>query len=113
MTPEWTDEKIALLRQLHADNLKFDDMVGPLGMSRSAIIGKAHRLGLPPRNNMREPRTNSRNHAHTSELNPGMNRLVSETWERKCLHCREVRLMDRGNFVCIECKRTEAWRALA
>lgn len=48
MTP-WTDSKQVRLVQLWAEGLSAREIATRLAVSRSAVIGKAHRLGLPPR----------------------------------------------------------------
>lgn len=48
MTP-WTDTKQVRLVQLWAEGLSAREIARRLGCSPSAVIGKAHRLGLPPR----------------------------------------------------------------
>lgn len=46
----WTDERVAKLKQLHAENYSFSAIGEALGgVSRNACIGKAKRLGLPER----------------------------------------------------------------
>lgn len=51
----WTDERIALLKQLWTrDGLSAGQIAATLGVTRNAVIGKVHRLGLvqpysPPR----------------------------------------------------------------
>jgi GcrA cell cycle regulator len=46
----WTDERVALLKSLWADGLSASQIAIKLGCdSRSAIIGKVHRLGLSGR----------------------------------------------------------------
>ena len=45
----WPDEDIARLRELHATGRSFRLIAGDLGYTRNAIIGKVHRLKLPPR----------------------------------------------------------------
>lgn len=43
----WTKERVAQLRELHAQGLSFGDIAGKLGgVSRNAAIGKARRIGL-------------------------------------------------------------------
>ena len=52
----WTSEEIAELRRLHAQRdpaLSFTQIAAKLGRKRSACIGKAHRLKLPDRSEMR------------------------------------------------------------
>ena len=46
---EWTDQLIAALRVLWAEGHSTAEIGRRLGVSKSAICGKAHRLDLPPR----------------------------------------------------------------
>ena len=47
----WTEARMALLRQLWADNLSATQIAEQLGggITRNAVIGKVHRLGLATR----------------------------------------------------------------
>ena len=46
----WTDERVVLLRELWAQGLSASQIAARLGgVSRNAVIGKAHRLGLEGR----------------------------------------------------------------
>jgi GcrA cell cycle regulator len=46
----WTDERVALLRELWAKGLSASQIAVQLGgVTRNAVIGKAHRLGLESR----------------------------------------------------------------
>lgn len=47
----WTDERISTLRTLWADGLTASQIAAKLGegVTRNAVIGKAHRLGLASR----------------------------------------------------------------
>lgn len=46
----WTDDRIELLKKLWGDGLSASQIAGRLGLvSRSAVIGKVHRLGLSGR----------------------------------------------------------------
>ena len=46
----WSDERIALLTQLWAEGLSASKIASRLGdVTRNAVIGKVHRLGLPGR----------------------------------------------------------------
>lgn len=48
--PSWTDERVDLLKKRWAEGLSGRDIAAELpGMSRNAVIGKVHRLGLPRR----------------------------------------------------------------
>jgi len=46
---EWSDEVIAQLRALWADGHSTAEMGRRLGVTKNAIVGKAHRLDLPAR----------------------------------------------------------------
>lgn len=45
----WTDTKQVRLVELWAEGLSAREIAMRLAVSRSAVIGKAHRLGLSPR----------------------------------------------------------------
>ena len=45
----WTEERIALLRKLWADGHSASRIGKELGVSKNAVVGKAHRIKLPPR----------------------------------------------------------------
>jgi GcrA cell cycle regulator len=46
----WTDERVELLKKLWNDGLSASQIAGELGnVTRNAVIGKVHRLGLSGR----------------------------------------------------------------
>src|ERR1041385_2234972 len=46
----WTDDRVELLKKLWADGLSASQIAGELGgITRNAVIGKVHRLGLSGR----------------------------------------------------------------
>src|ERR1700674_5534349 len=46
----WTDERVELLKKLWADGLSASQIAGQLGgVTRNAVIGKVHRLGVSGR----------------------------------------------------------------
>ena len=45
----WTDERVEELKKLWAQGLSISQIGEALGVSRNAIAGKAHRMGLPKR----------------------------------------------------------------
>jgi len=50
MTWTWTDERVELLKKLWNDGLSASQIAGELGgITRNAVIGKVHRLGLSGR----------------------------------------------------------------
>ena len=46
---DWTEETIARLRVFWRDGITTAEIGRRMGTSKNAVIGKAHRLGLPPR----------------------------------------------------------------
>ena len=46
---EWNDETIVRLRALWNEGLSTAEIGRRMGVSKNAVVGKAHRLGLPPR----------------------------------------------------------------
>lgn len=44
---DWTAERIGILQQRQSDGVSFAQIAAELGCSRSAAIGKSHRLNLP------------------------------------------------------------------
>ena len=46
---EWTDEAISRLRTLWEEGLSTAEIGRRLNISKNAVVGKAHRLNLPPR----------------------------------------------------------------
>lgn len=46
---DWTGAAIAKLRQLWATGMSTVKMAAEIGVSKNALVGKAHRLNLPPR----------------------------------------------------------------
>ena len=49
ISPEWPAARMARLRELHAAGLSYTKIGRALGTTASAVIGKAHRLGLAAR----------------------------------------------------------------
>ena len=45
----WTDERLEKLKELWSQGLSISQIGEALGVSRNAIAGKAHRMGLPKR----------------------------------------------------------------
>jgi len=45
----WTDERLDELKKLWAEGVSISQIGEALGVSRNAIAGKAHRMGLPKR----------------------------------------------------------------
>ncbi len=49
MTGEWTPERTAALIALWSEELTTSEIGRRLGITKNAVIGKVHRLGLPKR----------------------------------------------------------------
>ena len=49
MSVVWTDERVQELRRLWSDGLTTGEIGKALGVSKNAVVGKAHRLGLKGR----------------------------------------------------------------
>ena len=62
---EWTEEAIAKLRSLWAEGLSTAEIGRRLNISKNAVVGKAHRLNLPPR-----PSPIRRNEGETAAARP-------------------------------------------
>ncbi|MBI3275515.1 MAG: GcrA cell cycle regulator, partial [Methylocystis sp.] len=97
----WTDERIELLRKLWNEGLSASQVAAGLGagISRNAVIGKIHRLGLaqrektstPPRPRAGKPgRCHSPTHAHM----PGMVGNVALAFQPRTLAAPESRLRE-------------------
>lgn len=49
MSPQfspWTDERIEILKRMHTEGLSASETAAALGVTRNAVCGKIHRLGL-------------------------------------------------------------------
>lgn len=49
MALEWTEERIEKLSELWSQELSTAEIGKILGITKNAVVGKAHRLGLPKR----------------------------------------------------------------
>ncbi|CCQ72443.1 GcrA family cell cycle regulator [Magnetospira sp. QH-2] len=49
MSQDWTPDRIKLLTELWSEGLATGEIGRRLGFTKNAVIGKAHRLGLPKR----------------------------------------------------------------
>ena len=68
----WTDERVELLKKLWADGLSASQIAAELGgITRNAVIGKVHRLGLSGRAKSRRPARRGR----ASRARPSMLRV--------------------------------------
>ena len=65
----WTDERVALLRELHALGISYSAIAARIGgITRNAAIGKAKRIGLPDKAVAREPKAPKQAKAKHFEL---------------------------------------------
>lgn len=67
---DWTAQRVDALTMLHADGLSASQIAGELGggITRNAVIGKIHRLGLaPPKRKNGAPRRSSKTHVTINE----------------------------------------------
>lgn len=54
---DWTDDQVEMLKRLWADGLSASQIAAKLcGVSRNAVIGKVHRLGLTKRKDAQAPK---------------------------------------------------------
>jgi len=56
MSGEWTPERTAALMALWNEDLSTSEIGRRLGITKNAVIGKVHRLGLPQRRPSPKPR---------------------------------------------------------
>lgn len=54
-TLDWTPERIAALIALWNESLSTSEIGNRLGITKNAVIGKVHRLGLPQRRPTQKP----------------------------------------------------------
>src|SRR3954462_1051819 len=73
----WTDERVEILKKLWTDGLSASQIANELGnVTRNAVIGKVHRLGLSgraksPSSSAPRPRK-PRTHTHMLRVRPQM-----------------------------------------
>src|SRR6476661_6445286 len=72
----WTDERVELLKKLWGDGLSASQIAGELGgITRNAVIGKVHRLGLSGRAkspSSASPRPRKPRQTHMMRVRPSM-----------------------------------------
>lgn len=86
----WTDERVELLRKLWLEGLSASRIAAELagGVTRNAVIGKVHRLGLSGRVKAQAPLNTARLRAPTKPLTAGARTPVPQ---------RAVAMPMRGN----------------
>ena len=73
MSFEWTAEKIATLMALWEEGLTTSDIGDRLGITKNAVVGKVHRLGLPKRGSpIRAKPEPKKDTVSMAKLRPGM-----------------------------------------
>ena len=71
----WTEEKVAKLKELWGKGNTASQIAQIIGgISRNAVIGKAHRLNLSAKIKARSPLTNQRNDTHNVEDSTNLKR---------------------------------------
>jgi GcrA cell cycle regulator len=89
----WTDQRIDSLKTLWADGLSASEIAGKLGgVTRNAVIGKVHRLGLPGRataSRSRSSRPASRHRRRTC-ANPALRALFARQAARHPIAVEEL-----------------------
>ena len=83
----WDEDKLNKLRKLWDDGLPITKIGNEIGVSRNAIAGKAHRMGLPKRNSpiskSGDPRKNQEtNNSDNSKVLPLKIKLRDVEWSR-------------------------------
>jgi len=87
----WTESRLAKLRELWDEKLSISKIGVALGVSRNAIAGKAHRLGLEKRQSPIKPSIKTKDASsawNEEELGPKPLRVILRNleWSRsKCL----------------------------
>lgn len=77
MAPSWTDERCELLRKYFAENKAASEIAAALGgVTRNAVIGKLHRLGLMRKDGL-APRAGRPKSKIKSRPNPAYSRLIT------------------------------------
>lgn len=96
---DWTDDRVDIMRQMHARGDSFGKIGHALNMSRNSCIGKARRLGLSPReprnqNWMTEQATKKRLANPPPKVAPPMPEPMPQPAPLELPPCDPVRLID-------------------
>lgn len=70
--PEWTPERTAALIALWSEELSTSEIGKRLGITKNAVIGKVHRLGLPKRRQSPKAEPENANVIRLDRLSVGM-----------------------------------------
>jgi GcrA cell cycle regulator len=82
----WTDERVELLRKLWSDGLSASQIAAELGgITRNAVIGKVHRLGLSGRAKSASSAAPRQRKVRSENIIPiGQRRTILELTEQTC-----------------------------
>ncbi len=69
---QWTPERVSALIALWAEDLPASEIGRRLGMTKNAVIGKVHRLGLPKRGSPIQAKTETAELVRLEDLAAGM-----------------------------------------
>lgn len=73
MAFEWTPEHIKILIALWNEGLTTSEIGSRMGITKNAVVGKVHRLGLPKRGSPIKPKPEKKtNVVSMAQLRPGM-----------------------------------------
>jgi len=83
---DWTEERVALLKECWAEGLSASQIAERLGggTTRNAVIGKAHRLGLAKRPSPIKRSPEGSQKAKTPRATPKKGATVLDLTERMC-----------------------------
>ena len=72
MSEEWTSKRVSALIALWSEGLSTSEIGGRLGVTKNAVVGKVHRLGLPKRGSPIKQKSKPAEIIGLSSLRPGM-----------------------------------------
>lgn len=112
---EWTEEMVTRLRVLWTEGRPTAEIGRAVGISKNAIVGKAHRLGLAPRPSPIRRETASTPEAATGSRELSETSLVGRSPEPKPVadQAREQKAPARRNVRATPAARLVATRAAA
>ena len=70
--PEWTEDRMAILRALWQEGLTTREIGARMGITKNAVVGKVHRLGLPKRGSPIKQKPRPAEIIDLASLRPGM-----------------------------------------
>jgi len=72
MNEEWTPKRVSALIALWNEGLSTNEIGGRLGVTKNAVVGKVHRLGLPKRGSPIKQKSKPTQIIDLASLRPGM-----------------------------------------